>query len=578
MISPNTEVRLLSDVPFNVSYEHTRWFTSTTDQTDYFLSKASHTFTQFTYQREEQAVKVPEEYDKLVNVNYIMYKNSNFNDKWFYGFVTRKEYVNPNTTRVYFEIDVFQTYRFEMMFQPSFVEREHCQRWNSDGTPVVNTVDEGLMYGTEYQTVSTTKYKPYNDIYFLVMIAKKRMDNNEVNNGEYYPSINGVPQPLIYYIHPFKLDGTVPIVMVGGEGDTLSPVLDVITAVAKSEDAVNNVVSLYVTDYTGLPMTYDSAYNEWNMSRNNVTYVYINDGSGGTITTLHAFNVPQYNEQAVTFPNIFNDFTSTTESKLLMHPYTVTILDDFKGNRVELKNEYLTGNKLDIGVKGSLGTSNKVAYTVKNYLGRNPMEMALVNNDSNDLPVLSDYLSAFLQGNRNALQNQLNHQLFNGIAGTVASVVGTTAQGKMMGGLGIAEGLTEGVTNIGNAYYETAGIQAKLKDISNVPPSLTKLGGNTNFDFGNGITGLYIIKKEITQEYRTKLEGFFKMYGYKVNLLKIPNLHTRQHFNFVKTVGANIHGDIPNEAISKLKAIFDKGITLWHVDSVYDYSLSNGEI
>lgn len=542
------------------------------------MSKSSHTFLDFTYQREEQAIKIPVEYDSVYNCNYIMYKNTAYSGKWFYGFITKKEYVNPNTTRIYFEMDVFQTWLFDISWRASFVEREHCQRWNSDGTPVINTVDEELNYGTEYKTVSTQQYKPYNGMYFLVMIAKKRMDNDQIHNGQYYPSVNGIPQPLIYYIHPFKLDGTVPTVMVGGEGAGISPVLDVISAVAKSEDAVNNVVSLYVTDYTGVPMTYDATYDEWDISRDIVTPVYIDDGSGGTITTLHAFNVNQYQEQTTTISNIYSDFTSVSESKMLMHPYTVTILTDYKGNRIELKNEYLTGAKIDIGVKGSLGTSNKVAYTVKNYLGRNPMEMALINNDPNDLPVLSDYLSAFLQGNRNSLQNQLDQSFFNGTVGTLSAGLGTIMQGKMMGGLGVAQGLTDAAMTAGNSYYDIAGINAKIKDVSNVPPNLVKMGGNTNFDFGNGINGLYIIKKEITQEYRDKLQNFFKMYGYKVSLLKIPNLNTRQHFNFVKTIGANIHGDVPNDALTKLKAIFDKGVTLWHVDTVCDYTLSNGEI
>jgi hypothetical protein len=87
-----------------------------------------------------------------------------------------------------------------------------------------------------------------------------------------------------------------------------------------------------------------------------------------------------------------------------------------------------------------------------------------------------------------------------------------------------------------------------------------------------------VIKKEITDEYRKKLTDFFKMYGYKLNEVKVPNLKTRQHFNFVQTVGANITGNIPQEDIEKLVSMFNNGVTLWHGDWVGDYSQTNGEL
>jgi hypothetical protein len=68
------------------------------------------------------------------------------------------------------------------------------------------------------------------------------------------------------------------------------------------------------------------------------------------------------------------------------------------------------------------------------------------------------------------------------------------------------------------------------------------------------------------------------MYGYKLNEVKTPNLRSRQHFNFIQTVGANIQGNIPGDDIEKLKNIFNNGITLWHGDYVGDYTKSNGEV
>jgi hypothetical protein len=157
--------------------------------------------------------------------------------------------------------------------------------------------------------------------------------------------------------------------------------------------------------------------------------------------------------------------------------------------------------------------------------------------------------------------------------GVAQTALGAQQRGMMSGTMA-----ADGIQTAGNSIFELQAITAKIKDIDNVPPQLSKMGGNTYFDYGNGLTGVWVIKKEITDEYRKKLSDFFKMYGYKVNELKVPNLHTREHFNYVQTAGANLTGNIPNRDLDRLKNIFDNGITLWHGDYVLDYSKANSEL
>ena len=77
---------------------------------------------------------------------------------------------------------------------------------------------------------------------------------------------------------------------------------------------------------------------------------------------------------------------------------------------------------------------------------------------------------------------------------------------------------------------------AKYKDIDNIPSNLRSQGNNALFDIGNDYVGVWAIKFTTTQEYADKLQGFWKMFGYKVNEVKVPNLYTRQSWNYVKTV------------------------------------------
>jgi hypothetical protein len=310
------------------------------------------------------------------------------------------------------------------------------------------------------------------------------------------------------------------------------------------------------------------------------------EDSTSLFNTLYIKNMPYYDTMDYSFGNKYDGYNDVTESKLLMHPYTQLVLDDFKGNRVTYKTEYINSSNLDLKVKGSIGTSNKVSYGVKNYntglLGNLPTEamdeFSLINNDPNDVPIVTDLLAAYLQGNKNTLANQKSSILFNQVTGAFNGMVNTAMMGHMMGVSGVMQGIGEGVQSLGNGYLQMQGLLAKQQDINNTPPSIAKMGSNSAYTFGNGYGGVYVIKKQIKAEYIKKLTDFFNMYGYKTNEVKMPNLHTRQHFNFVKTIGANIHGNIPNEYLDTLKKIFDKGITLWHTNDLCNFSLSNGEI
>lgn len=588
MSFPNTVVRLLKDVPLSSSYEHTRDFSSKENQTRYFLDKSAHTFTDFTYQREEQSIKVPIQIDKLYDVNYVMYQNSDYSSKWFYGFVVRKEYVNPNTTAIYFQIDVFQSWLFDFKLKPSYVVREHTKRWNADGSPVINTVPEDLNYGTDYNTVYSKQVTPYEDVLFLVIVSKQPLHTGET--GTIKPVMNATPTPLNYYIHPFRKNGATPGATISGTNINLSPVNDVLTGIYKSETAVNNVVSLYITEYPGIDLTYSNGVVTFPTAHFEHRTIQDDTNSFNTVYLKSAIN---YTKHLQSLGNKYDGYEDVTESKLLMYPYTVLVLDDFKGNRMEFKNEYINSQNLIMSIFGSIGTNNKVAYTFEDYnqenlsgtdLQRRSLENALISQNPNDVPIITDLLSAFIQGNRNTLENQQNQILFTGLSSvfsSLASGIGSASLTRQLGGTGMSA-IPGAITGMGeslvNTYFSIQSINAKTQDIDNTPPSISSMGANTNFSFGNGYSGVYVLKKQIKPEYRKRLSDFFKMFGYKVNELKTPNLKSREHFNYIQTQSIAMSGNIPTDQLQELKSIFNNGVTIWHTDDIGNYSLSNGEV
>ena len=72
------------------------------------------------------------------------------------------------------------------------------------------------------------------------------------------------------------------------------------------------------------------------------------------------------------------------------------------------------------------------------------------------------------------------------------------------------------------------------------------------------------------------IDEFFSMFGYAVNRVKTPDILSRPHWNYIKTIDADIRGDMPSDDRNAIKSIFDNGIRFWKNGSeIGDYSLDN---
>lgn len=582
-----TDIRLMKGVPFTNDYKDTRYFTNATDQYNYFNSRPqTHTMDQANFQRIEgyQFIKVDKSVDDLFGTNYVMFRNSHYSNKWFYAFVTRVEYQQRNTTYVYFELDVLQTWFQSLTFKPSMVVREHRKLWNSDGTPVVNTQEEGLAYGSEY--TKTQIIHKADPVLFMVVATKESvLDGRTINERQRI----GVPTPLFYYVVPVvATDQRVPYVQVNGT--TVANHGDFLQYLAQSDSFVDNVVSIYLTESIGVPFNAEVVKPEGsylNVTLDSNRYQLLEGSMEGiTVKFMEMREIFRFTSEQVEVTNdIYSQFetdTPITESKLLNYPYSIIELDDLRGNRMTIKPEQLVGKKLLLYRRGSLGTSSYVNYAIQNYnqdwdTSEGTMQHSLAVSNPNDIPILTDQLAAYLQGNRNSLQNRKAQDYartsFNTLdAGARMVTSHTSPQGTTTGfirhSIDLARGAVDGILT-------AKGYQAKVEDIDNIPPSLSNMGMNTSFDFGYQLHGVRIIFKQIKPEYVKTLEGFFHKYGYATNELKVPNLKTRKHFNFVQTIDATITGDVNTDILNEVKQIFNDGITLWHVNDVGNYNYTN---
>ena len=142
-----------------------------------------------------------------------------------------------------------------------------------------------------------------------------------------------------------------------------------------------------------------------------------------------------------------------------------------------------------------------------------------------------------------------------------------TATGLATGNVGSSISGFTGITNTLTQMYEKS-----------LTP-LTAKGGVNQGDLTYARRMLFnIYHYSIRKEYCSILDSYFSRFGYKVNIVKTPNLKSRKEFNFIK-VGGNddlVHGDIPASSLEEINNICRKGVTIFHDYSNFgNYTISN---
>lgn len=147
-IAPNTTVRLYKNIRMNNKYTDTVYFDNISAQQAFFQSTSnlSHTLTNLQYKSyTDGTINVSLPFNQVFGCNYMSFINSSFENKFFYAFITKVEYVNNVTTKIYFDIDVMQTYMFDYDLNMCFVEREHAASDEIGENIVAEMVDTGAI-------------------------------------------------------------------------------------------------------------------------------------------------------------------------------------------------------------------------------------------------------------------------------------------------------------------------------------------------------------------------------------------------------------------------------------------------
>lgn len=621
---PEGKIYLVKDVDIDVSYTHQYYFRNTDAQLTFFQNKAFKTLENGTYQRKNiNTIQVPYQADEIRECKYLFWENPDYSYKYYYAFVTSIDYINPGVSQINYQLDVYQTYLFDMNWKQSFIERQHTQRYLSNGQPVVNTLDENLDYGTEYDVVARDTVFQEPDVAFCII------GTTDVDDAYQYGTLHS---NLGYRIVPVWLGDTAKTFYTvydygsGPQTVELATLKEVFDAFKTDTTLVNSMISCVIIPYLCVK---DLTIEDRGNDRVFILSEYFKIRGNGMPSNKYTLNLRRattedpYIVYERAMGGKYAHFTPYEESKLLMYPYSFMEMTTNRGDSKIIKLEYISGTNVNIGICGTVSFRNKMAYIVKNYLSEDyKINNALVDNSNESVPIIDDYSASYLQANSNAIavaqsnaqmlqqtqlenaqrtyntsMSNLNTNVWSGALQSGVDIVGgfiPGSGGSVVGGINrlidtgtnyiTGERSTEtsyaNTSRSSNTDYQMsiASTLAKIRDAEQVPASTRSLGGDYMFDNAYSCNRLYLVYKTIKPEYRDKLTAYFKQYGYKVNSLEVPNFHTRASWNYIKMKEPNVYGNIPMDDLMRIRDIFLKGITLWHGDYIGDYSRNNSEI
>ena len=611
-----TKFELLENVNFDNSYQNVIDFDSQEQQDEYFENMVVESFDEFTVIRQDEEIKI-EKNVNTINSNYCRYTNTiDGVEKTFYAFILSKEYVNPDITRLTLEVDVWQTYLFDYKIKQSFIDRQHKDRFqitNKSIKPKYDLIKENVDAGSEYDLLSSEKILDKNNrnITWYCFLLKKPVnagsyssnDPSTYKNVSQSLTINNMGTGMYCYIAPnTNILGSDAIYTYDAQGNKvkLNDARGMVGLFFKS----NETISIKALSYCPVKYRIDdngvyifderhngSVPNWWgdnvavplNNSAFKVENDYSVDNYGGWLLQIseinadtenidiHSFNKIDFIPSVLRF-NINDNADIEKETKLHTFPFEFLQLSNYQTNPLKLKIENLP-DTCNVKFRQSLDIVPKSKIWVENYNNEpDGKENSIINSTLEEVTLWNDAYQNYMSQHRASATT--------GVALNVATGVGMLALGIATGGVGLLAGIGTAV-GIGS---KIANEVMQREDLKQAPDNVQKLGNNLTFDIIDD--NIKYVKRHfrIKEQFRNSIFRYLSNYGYKSNTFEIPDVRSRYYFNYIKTIGVNLVGNISNNSIQKLKDIFDNGVTIWHYRNeetfkgLFNYELENLEM
>lgn len=600
-IAQNNIIQLYEDIPLDSDYINTFYFASESAQNTFF-SGTSHlkkTINNATYIREERnAINVPYKVGEIYTFNYMRFKNvaqidsvttDYFENKWYYAFIDRVEYVNNLTARIYYTIDVMQTWLHgvDYTFNYCFIKRQHVtsdeigENLQPENLSIGDVVISSQYYDSEdHQMVKFIRPDMdetiLHDVFYdcewcivfmfkgglLVDFINRLFETFTPPNSGYSWFVKHRMQTGIYqglYFISFPLNDQTQTYV-----DSLIALLGATT--------MGGLESIFLCPSAMCPLTPVQKEGESDelFAQREERYYSVKDNTN-SFTEIEGYAINGY------FGNHGSGATDgryyPLNNKMFTYPYKYTVISNNRGENRTYKYEFFEDNVPYFAVEGNFSAQPSLMCYPLDYKNRVRMydDKCTISNlpqCSGSYPNFVDWLAkGAMLGVGIATEN------------IPLMVAGATYKGqiKSLNAKKAMATTEEQKTSINNqikdielqrenaSERELKNLQRGLNNLPN--PFIEKAVTISNGDilFGNNYTKLFtLIAYEITKEYAEKIDMYFSKFGYTINKVDLPNITARPLFTYIETDGCVLHTNkMPHNAERAICNIIDKGITFW---------------
>lgn len=574
----------LCHVDFNNRYEDVIDFTSRAYQIEYFTNATVATITNFQYVKKNDSyivVNYALDSSTIRRTNYVFVDNG---DSYYFFFVTDKRYNALNVTYLDLELDFWNTYPYSIMwnFVDNYVEREHQNRWNSDGSPNWSDTDEGFNLSLEHPLyINPIKQNASSggtiECCFVVFVY--------VTSDSYW-----------IYTKPWFKDTTINCYSSNDLGTQF--ILESYNGFGFDPSNVN-IKNVYVVPY--IP---NSLGNNLNIRISSNGDYYIDaiavnvEGIGNCFSVYNSTNFREatilkyLSDISKPVYNIASLRSINNESKMFSSQFYRRVL--FAHNqKIEIKNEYINAlTTIDYFI--SVSTTRTVNYMLyrygrgagsEGYTGNEYYNMS--DNSFSHLPTLTDTDGMYLASHQQQIQTNYFASLFS----TFASMAGSTAL-FYANPANLPISAVTGINALVSGINTVASQRAKVEDSKNTIENFQTSNSDGYFDRIN-LDGGALNEAAFTSadDVRSAVYDYLYMFGYATNKLKTPDVRSRYYFNYIKLSGFNYSrlmsqtDSFSVAAYEKIRNILENGVRLWHYNentrtafALYNYTNENVEM
>lgn len=168
--TPGT-IATLANVPWNSDYRDIVYYDNQAELDAYIdgMASANIQITEMSYARPNAPIRLQLPLNVVMRYNYIRVTNpaqpvpGNDTPRTFYYFINEVRHLAPNTTEVYVQLDVVQSFIYDVTFGRSYIEAGHIGIANENAFHEYGrsylTVPEGFDLGAEYEIRKLSRLK-----------------------------------------------------------------------------------------------------------------------------------------------------------------------------------------------------------------------------------------------------------------------------------------------------------------------------------------------------------------------------------------------------------------------------------